>query len=91
MTGKTWGPKGTNVFKNLSGENKREKYVVFPTLTIPWGSEETKNKVSAIVNNYSGEDDDKELKDNTNIKTDAELERILKCWTKLFENLLYCS
>ena len=89
VTGKAWGPKGTNVFKNLSGENKREKYVVFPTLTIPWGSEEIKNKVSDIVKNYDGEDDDKESKDNPNIKIDAELERVLKCWIKLFENLLY--
>lgn len=89
VTGKTWGPKGTNIFKNLSGE--REKYVVFPTLTIPWASEEINNRVSKIVKNYSGEDEDKDIKNkkNANDEVDNELDRLLTRWCKLFENLLY--
>ena len=88
VTGKTWGPKGTNIFKNLSGENKN--YLVFPTLTVPWGSEATNKAVSRIISRLNGEDET-EKNDNSN-KPDAseiELERILNCWKRLFDNLQY--
>jgi adenylate cyclase len=85
VTGKTWGPKGANIFKNLSAE---KKYLVFPTLAVPWGSEEINKRVSSLVNRLNGEEEKKDKKIDSD-KSDVELERILKGWLKLFENLQY--
>ncbi len=88
ITGKTWGPKGTNIFKNLSGENK--KYLVLPTLIIPWETEEIKNKISKIFDIDNSEENNKnQITNKTQEKIDIELERIVKAWGKFFENLLY--
>ena len=89
VTGAAWPPKGTNIFKNLSGE--RKNYLMFPTFCIPWASDEIKNKVSEIISKDN--EDEEERKDekakNKVSEDNKELERILQNWTNFFINLQY--
>lgn len=91
VSGKTWLPRGSSIFKVLAGGNN---YLVLPTLCVPWHSEAVKKEVESIIGNEDVERQNDELEKKAKDKYKGNKQSIrdlLERWTNLFENLRYAE
>ncbi len=86
-TGKTWLPRGTNIFKILAGGND---YLIFPTLDVDWTSEAVKDVVEKLTSQEKNENINYK-KTYNNKKSNQSIDRILNRWANFFENLQYAE
>lgn len=81
VSGKSWLPKGSSIFKLLAGGSK---YLVLPSFCIPWASEQVANEVKAHLENEDIEDD--KAPGGTNSKKQS-VNDLLERWVNFYNNL----
>ena len=85
VSGKTWAPKGKNLFKVLAGGND---YLVIPTLFTDWNDKKVINEIESSIALDEEVDPTKFSKDE-NKKTQQPPAVIIERWYNFFENLVF--
>lgn len=84
FTGKTWLPRGKNLFKNLAGGND---YLIIPTLFTNWNDKGIIKEIESSI----GLEEDNTLKFSKDNKTKQSPAVVVERWCNFYENLVFAD